>query len=68
MSDIGVCTPKAIAKPAPKTMGEWYDEQIAEARKRVERLCIYKAKCETLGLLQHPADDLRSITNAWHTD
>ena len=36
------------------TVGEALDERISAARKRVEQLCILKAKAEALNVLDHP--------------
>lgn len=49
-TDIG----KIVAKPV--TIGEYLDQQITDARKRVEKLCVIKAKLEALNVLDHEVD------------
>ena len=39
-----------------RTVGEALDQQIEQARKWVEQLCIRKAKAEALNVLDHPFD------------
>ena len=45
----------------PKTIGEAMNRQIQYARQSLEKLCIAKAKAETLNLLDLPYQDMRQI-------
>lgn len=49
--------------PAPKTIGEVFDQRIEQARKTVERLCVQKAKLEALQMLNHPYVEMRDLIN-----
>lgn len=46
----------------PRTVRSTLDNQIDHARLRVEKLCILKAKLETLGVLDHPVELYEQIT------
>ena len=48
-------------KVEPETIRSALDRRILEARQRVEKLCVAKAKAETLGLLDAPWSDLETI-------
>ena len=44
-----------------ETVEAVFSQRIEEARKNVERLCIAKAKVETLGLLKYPHSELMDM-------
>lgn len=44
-----------------ETLEESLNHRIKYAREQVERLCILKAKAETAGLLQYPANFLSDL-------
>ena len=44
----------AESNPEQQTVGQHLDQQIANARANVERLCIAKAKAETAQILDYP--------------
>lgn len=48
-------------KPRVSTVEETLNDQIASTRKRLEELCIAKAKLETLGLSQYPYSELTKL-------
>lgn len=52
-------------KKKPVTVDETFDEQIKSARKRVEELCVKKAKLEALNMLHMPYDDLRTLLEVY---
>lgn len=59
-----VCNaPQAIKQP---TVAEFFDKEIETARKRVEMLCINKAKAEACNLLNYEIGFIRSI--AWGSE
>ena len=64
LTDIGVCK-QAEKVPqvekAPETVREVLDRRIADHRKAVESLCIQKAKCETIGVLDHPMEFYQNL-------
>lgn len=43
------------------TIGQAFDEEINRIKQQLERVTIAKAKAETLGMLNYPANDLRAI-------
>lgn len=51
-------TPQSISQP---TVGDCFDQEIRQLRECLEKLCIAKAKADTLGMLNHPVQDLRNI-------
>ncbi len=58
VTDAKAQTPQRIPQP---TVGDCFDQEIANARLRLENLCVAKAKADTLGMLNHPAIDIRNI-------
>ena len=56
------CNAKTEAAPSRQpTVGDYYDRIIQETKLTLERVTIAKAKAETLGMLNYPAQDLRNI-------
>lgn len=51
--DVG-CGQTSVEPPAPQTVRQALDARIESLRNGVESACIAKAKCETLGILDHP--------------
>lgn len=45
----------------PKTIGACFDYEINRIKQQLERVTTAKAKAETLGMLDYPAQDLRAI-------
>ena len=52
-------TPQPTGQPV--TIEQLFNKEIAQARTTLEKLCIAKAKAETLGMLQYPAQGLREV-------
>jgi len=49
----------------PKTVDQVFADQIEQARKAVETLCIKRAKLEAAGLSNHPYEELTSLLNTY---
>lgn len=45
----------------PLTVGKAFDAEIQRLREPLERVTIARARAETLGLLDYPVGDLRSV-------
>lgn len=50
-----------VPQQREQTVEEVLTERIEYSRKEVERLCIAKAKAETLGLLKYPYQEMCKI-------
>ena len=63
---IGSANPDAyyIGKKQPTTVGESLDSRIADARQHLEKLCIIKAKAETMQMLNHPISFIAEVCHA----
>jgi len=55
------CVAQTTEHVEPKTVGELLDHKIALTRHHLERLCITKAKAETLQILDYQIELLREV-------
>jgi hypothetical protein len=58
-------TSSVLAKACQKTVDEVLQEQIEQARKAVENLCIKRAKLEALNMHKMPYNEVRNLLDTY---